>query len=55
MSTKSFIALGFCGVAALLFLFVGFDIVATTKYDLVALGLCSWVVGYMINTFVTQP
>jgi hypothetical protein len=52
MSGKN-IAIAACWVTAIvLFALVGFEIVSTTKFDLVALGLGLTVLGFLIDKFV---
>jgi len=52
MTIKEVIVLTLYIVGIILFAFVTFDIVSTTKYNLVAGGLLSWLVGYTIDRFV---
>ncbi len=49
-----FFILGCYVIAALLFFLVGFDIVGEedTEFNLVAIGLGSFVVGYAVDRFV---
>lgn len=54
MSTKMLVVAFCLGIAALLFGFVGFDIVTSTKYNLVAIGLMFTAVGLLVE-FVWKP
>lgn len=52
MTPKEMVVFGLWFVAAVLFFLVGFDIVNSTRFDLIALGLGCFVSGMIINTFV---
>lgn len=52
MSAAKMVALFLFLVSIILFLLVGFDIVKTTDYNLVALGLASYVIGFVLDKYV---
>lgn len=52
MSTSKMIALVLFILAFLLFVVVGANIVSSSKYDLVALGLASYVAGFILDKYV---
>lgn len=54
MNTKTLVVAACFGIAALLFGFVGFDIVTSTKYNLAAIGLMFTAIGLLIQ-FVWTP
>jgi hypothetical protein len=52
MSTSKVVALVLFIFAFLLFVVVGFDIVESHKYNLVAIGLASYVAGFILDKYV---
>jgi hypothetical protein len=52
MSTSKVVALVLFILAFLFFIFVGLDIVESHKYNLVALGLASYVAGFILDKYV---
>lgn len=52
MSTAKMVALMFFFMAIVLFVLVGFDIVKSTDFNLIALGLASTVVGFVVFHYV---
>lgn len=52
MSTSKMAALILFVIAVVIFVLVGFSIVETSDYDLVALGLASFVSGYILQHYV---
>lgn len=52
MSASKIVALILFILAGLLFLVVGLDIVESTKYNLVALGLASYIAGFVLEKYV---
>lgn len=52
MTTKGFIVLFFIVVAVMLFGGVGFNIINSTKYDWLALGLASQAAAVIVNWFM---
>lgn len=52
MTASKIVALILFVLSFLLFIVVGFDIVETTKYNLVAIGLASYVAGFILDKYV---
>lgn len=55
MTTKALVVLAFWIAAAVLLLLVGFGIVTSREWNLVALGIAAYVVGEIINLFWANP
>lgn len=51
MTTKDLFVLGIWAIAIILFFLVGFDIVRSTKYVLVSLGLGLGFFGFLLDRF----
>lgn len=55
MTIKGFIVLGLLVAAVLLWFLVGFNIVSSTKYDLVVLGLFAQGAAFLVHLFMPGP